>query len=59
MAFKMKGYSAFDRVEDKPEYKVPSPEQQATLTEEYRAKTGKDHRYDPALSRQDGAHRFS
>ena len=41
------------------EYKVPSPAEQARLTQEYRDRTGRDETYDPRLSKIDGAHRFS
>ena len=41
------------------EYKVPSPAEQARLTEEYRERTGRDETYDPTMSKQDGAHRFT
>ena len=66
MAFKMKGnpmkrnFGVGDPTDkNKEEYKVPSPREQARLTQEYRERTGRDERYDPTRSKQDGKHIFT
>ena len=44
---------------NKEEYKVPSPAEQARLTQEYQERTGRDETYDPTRSKQDGMHIFT
>jgi len=66
MAFKMKGYSAFNmktesnkNSKNKKDYTPPSPKEQIRLAKIASEKSGKDLRYDARLSKIDGAHRFS